>query len=184
MYREFFCNNTIIKYKLTYKNVKNINLRIKADGTVNVSASKRVPQDIIDEFVKSKSEFIFKALERFKNASTSPNKQYFTEDEVKLVILNLCDKAYPYFQGRGVNKPQIKFRKMVSCWGSCNSSKGIITFNTNLNYAPIECIEYVVLHEFTHLLQPNHSEKFYRELSIICPYWKEFRKKLKEIHIR
>ena len=98
MYREIFCNNTIIKYKLTYKNVKNINLRIKADGTINVSASKRVPQAIIDEFVKSKSEFIFKALERFKNVSTSPKKQYFTEDDVKLVILNLCDKVYPYFQ--------------------------------------------------------------------------------------
>ena len=184
MYREIFCNNTTLKYKLTYKNVKNINLRIKADGTINVSASKRVPQAIIDEFVISKSEFIFKALERFKNVLTSPKKQYFTEDDVKLVILNLCDKVYPYFQARGVNRPQIKFRKMVSCWGNCNSSKGIITFSTNLIFAPIECIEYVVQHEFTHLLQPNHSDKFYIELSKICPDWKELRKNLKEIHIR
>ena len=160
MYREIFCNNTTLKYKLTYKNVKNINLRIKADGTINVSSSKTVPQAIIDEFVKSKSELIFKALERFKNVSTSPKKQYFTVDEVKLVILNLCDKVYPYFQARGVNRPQIKFRKMVSCWGNCNSSKGIITFSTNLSLAPIECIEYVVQHECTHLLQPNHSDKF------------------------
>lgn len=184
MYREFFCNNTVFKYTLTYKNVKNTNLRIKPDGTINVSANKQVPQTVIDEFINSKSEFIIKALERYKTISTLPQKQYFTEDEVKLVILDLCEKVFPYFQNRGAKHPQIKFRKMVSCWGNCHSSKGIITFSTNLIFAPIECIEYVVLHEFTHLLQPNHSDKFYRELSKICPAWKERRKKLKEIHIR
>lgn len=184
MYREIFYNNAVLKYTLTYKNVKNINLRIKPDGTINVSANIKVPQAVIDEFIKSKSKFIFKALERYKNISNIPPKQYFTEDEVKLVIFNLCEKVFPYFRSRGVKKPQIKFRKMVSCWGNCNSSKGIITFSANLIFAPIECVEYVVLHEFTHFLQPNHSDKFYRELSKICPDWKDRRNKLREIHIR
>ena len=75
-------------------------------------------------------------------------------------------------------------RKMVSQWGNCNSQKGILTFNINLMYAPPECVKYVAVHEFTHFLQPNHSDKFYKELSKVCPEWKNFRQKLKNIRIR
>ena len=83
-----------------------------------------------------------------------------------------------------IKYPEIKFRKMVSQWGNCRKEKGILTFNTNLIYAPYECIKYVILHEFTHLLQPNHSSAFYNELAKICPDWKMHRKKLSEISLR
>ena len=97
--------------------------------------------------------------------------------------VQLCGAVYPYFKARGVKYPQIKFRKMVSRWGSCQPTKGILTFNTNLMYAPKECIEYVVAHEFTHFLQANHSDKFYKELEKICPDRKMRQKQLKEIVI-
>lgn len=57
-----FVNNKIIKYDLQYKKVKNINLRIKPDGSIHVSASKRVSQKVIDEFILSKADFILKAF--------------------------------------------------------------------------------------------------------------------------
>lgn len=173
-----------IKYDLQYKKVKNINLRIKPDGSIKVSANKRVPQKIIDDFIISKADFIGRALEKYKNIPATGQKQYFTEDEVKEQIHDLCNKAFPYYEKRGIKYPEIKFRKMVSRWGSCHFQKGILTFNTNLMYAPTECIEYVVWHEFTHFLQPNHSSKFYNELAKVYPNWKECRKKLKEISIR
>lgn len=71
-----------------------------------------------------------------------------------------------------IKHPQIKFRRMVSRWGSCHFVNGILTFDTNLMYALTECIKYVVLHEFNHFLQPNHSDKFYDEFSKVCPEWK------------
>ena len=184
MIREIELNNTKIQYNLQYKRVKNINLRIKSDGSINVSANKRVPQKVIDEFIISKADFILRALEKCRNMPIIEQKQYFTEVEVKELILNLCEKVYPYYQTRGIKYPEIKFRRMVSRWGSCHSQKGILTFNTNLMYAPMECIEYVVYHEFTHFLQPNHSNKFYDELAKVCPRWKECRKKLRYINIR
>lgn len=183
MNKTIVCKNTILNYNLTHKKVKNINLRIKPDGTIHVSANKRVPQRVIDEFVMSKADFILKALKSYENKSEQPQKRYFTENEIRDVILKLCEKAYPHFEKRGVKYPQIKFRKMTSRWGSCHFAKGILTFNTNLMYTPIECIEYVVLHEFTHFLQANHSSKFYAELAEVCPDWKECRKRLKEINI-
>ena len=177
-------NNKTITYSLTYKKVKNINLRIKLDGSIHVSANKRVPKKIIDDFLVSKADFIFNALEKYKNVSEQPLKQFFSEAEICKVILTICERVYPYFEKRGIKYPQIKFRNMVSRWGSCHSTKGILTFNTKLMYAPIECIEYVVLHEFTHFLQANHSDKFYNELEMVCPDWKKYRKQLRNIKIR
>ena len=173
-----------IKYDLQYKKVKNINLRIKPDGSINVSANKKVPQKVIDDFIISKADFILRALEKYKNMPVKEQKQYYTEDELKELILALCNNVYPYYEKQGIKHPEIKFRKMVSRWGSCHTKKGILTFSTNLMYAPAECIEYVVWHEFTHFLQPNHSTRFYDELAKVCPNWKECRKKLKEISIR
>ena len=184
MNREIILGDRTIKYDLQYKKVKNINLRIKPDGSINVSVNKRVPQKVIDEFIISKADFIVRALEKYKNIPAAVQKQYFTEDEVKEQIHDLCNKAFPYYEKRGIKYPEVKFRKMVSRWGSCHTKKGILTFSTNLIYAPAECIEYVVWHEFTHFLQPNHSTRFYDELAKVYPNWKECRKKLKEISIR
>ena len=179
MIKEILCNGMTIRYNLQLKNVKNINLRIKSDGSINVSANRRVPQKVIEEFIISKSDFILKALEKYENMSEMPKKQYFGESEIKDVITELCRKAYPYYERLGIKQPQIKFRKMTSRWGSCHPTKGILTFNTELMYTPIECVEYVVWHEFTHFLQANHSQKFYTELEKACPDWRERRKILK-----
>ncbi len=170
-----------IVYDLQIKKVKNVNVRIKPDGMVYVSANKRVPIKFIDDFVVSKADFVFEVLEKF--SSEVELKQYFTESQLKDFILQFCKIIYPYYEALGIKYPVIKFRKMTSRWGSCNSSKGIITFNTQLMYAPTECVEYVVWHEFTHFLQPNHSKYFYMELEKVCPDWKLLRKELKGISV-
>ena len=62
---------------------------------------------------------------------------------------------------------------MTSRWGSCQIKKNTITLNRRLIETPMECIEYVVVHEFTHFLQPNHSRKFYDLLAVFMPDWEE-----------
>lgn len=178
MEKKVVFENHIIEYTLVRKKVKNINLRIHPDGQVTVSASRWVSEKFIDEFVLSKAKYILKAQEMY---SKKEKIQYFTEEEICPFIVLFCEKAYPYFALKNVSCPEIKFRKMTSRWGSCNPSKGILTFNTNLMYAPPECVEYVVWHEFTHFLQANHSKAFYTELEKVCPDWKICRKKLKNV---
>ena len=184
MKRETVYNGIIIEYDLQYKKVKNINLRVMPDGSVKVSANKRVSAGEVDRFVLSIADRIIKAKEKFARISDNPCVQYRTESELKSMISEMCRGLYPYFESRGVEYPAMKFRKMISRWGSCNSAKGIVTFSTQLIYVPEDCVEYVVMHEFTHFLQPNHSKKYYEELSKICPRWKEIRKKLKNINPR
>lgn len=184
MEKEIKLNDITIKYDMQYKNVKNINLRIRQDGKIYVSANKYIRQTVIDDFLKSKSKLILKALKSLNNTETMHRNKYFSEDEICNVIIFCCKKIYPYFDKHCVRYPIIKFKKMVSQWGNCYNKRNILTFNINLMYAPFDCIEYVVAHEFTHFIQPNHSSKFYEELSKIMPDWKERRKKLKEISIR
>ncbi len=172
-----------IVYDLQIKTVKNINMRIKSDGAVYVSANKRVSQKMIDDFIISKADFVFNAVAKYNNMAEMPKKQYFTEIQLKDFILQFCKVVYPYYENYGIKYPVIKFRKMTSRWGSCNSSKSILTFNIQLMYAPPECVEYVVWHEFTHFLQANHSKLFYAELESVCPDWKLHRKMLKEISV-
>ena len=172
-----------ITYELTIKNVKNINLRIKSDGTIHVSANQFVQQRKIDDFIKSKEAFILNTLTRFENNPPTQPTEYFSLVQLQEFILKICNRIYPYYQKRGVDYPVIKFRAMKSCWGNCRPQKGILTFSTNLRFAPSDCIEYVVLHEFTHFLQSNHSKEFYCELEKVCMGWKDRRKQLRDIKI-
>ena len=57
-------------------------------------------------------------------------------------------------------------------WGNCQPKRKILTFNYTLVKAPIDCIEYVVAHEFTHFLYADHSKLFYNQLAAIMPDWK------------
>jgi len=73
---------------------------------------------------------------------------------------------------------RISIREMKTRWGSCNPSKGYINFNLKLIEKPKECIEYVVLHELTHLIYPNHSQHFYAYLDLHMSDWKKRKEKL------
>ena len=172
-----------IKYILERKQVKNINLRVRPDGSVKVSASPRVDTSYIDDFVLSKVEFILKALERFESAETT--ERQFQEELVKAksgqeslladpaIFTEILDEVYPAFIPYGIARPKLRVRTMKSCWGSCLVNKGIITLNRKLLMKPRECIEYVVVHELCHFVHPNHSKEFYKFMEQFMPDWKE-----------
>lgn len=183
MKKKVVYQNKNLYYDLVYKRVKNINLRIRQDGAVTVSANKGVPEAVVEAFVLSRAEWIFDVLEKCQSQKAPPLIAYFSEEEVKALVLSLCKRVYPYYEARGISFPTVKFRRMTSCWGNCRPKQGVLTFSTNLMYVPRECVEYVVWHEFTHFLQANHSKLFYDELVKVCPDWKERRGELKAIVI-
>lgn len=78
----------------------------------------------------------------------------------------------------GIEKPDISIRKMKTLWGSCTPKKSKITLNEYLLKANIRCVQYVVLHELTHLLYRNHDSDFYAFMTIHMPDWKERKKQL------
>lgn len=73
--------------------------------------------------------------------------------------------------------PEVKVRKMNKRWGSCKET-GTINLSTLLAAVDPECIEYVIYHELTHIVHPNHGEQFYSKLGEICPNYQELKNKL------
>lgn len=226
MIKEIILKDRQIEYELQIKAVKNINLRIKADRTIFVSANTSVSEQTIEEFLVSKSEYILKALDHYEElAKYAPKpKQYVDGESFRIfghdrrlvvaqgnknkvesdesyitltvkdindtalkqktmekwfqticrdMIQSLCEAVFPKFQKYEIDYPEIRFRNMVSRWGSCQPKRGILTFNYALIEAPLASVEYVVVHEFTHFLQPNHSRKFYQQLAMFMPDWEE-----------
>jgi len=75
--------------------------------------------------------------------------------------------------------PKLKIRRMKSRWGVCNIKNNNVTLNLELFRYDIECLDYVIVHELSHFLEPNHSKRFWSVVEKYCPNYKEIRKKLK-----
>lgn len=77
-----------------------------------------------------------------------------------------------------VELPSIKIKMMTSKWGSCLVERSEITMNLSLIHYPLECIDYVLWHEYVHLIVPNHSKRFYDLLSHHMPEYKKAKDRL------
>lgn len=75
-------------------------------------------------------------------------------------------------------------RRMKTMWGGCNPASGIIRLNTDLAKKPIECLEYIVVHEMTHLLEPTHNARFQALMDLFLPHWRELRARLNQLPVR
>lgn len=78
---------------------------------------------------------------------------------------------------------RVALRKMKSRWGSC-SRRGLVTLNTQLVRYPLECVDAVIVHELCHLLEFNHSRRFYRLMDQAYPNWKAIDKLLKSLALQ
>ena len=76
----------------------------------------------------------------------------------------------------------IEIKKYKSRWGSCYYRDHRVSFHLGLIHLEKELIDYVILHELVHFLQPNHSALFYQEIAQRMPCYKEIQKRLKEKH--
>jgi predicted metal-dependent hydrolase len=78
-----------------------------------------------------------------------------------------------------VNYERIRIGDQRTLWGSC-SARGTLSFNWRLVLAPLEVLDYVVVHELCHLRVPNHSKRFWKLVERRRPHWREQRDWLRE----
>ncbi|RZG70276.1 M48 family peptidase [Acinetobacter junii] len=74
-------------------------------------------------------------------------------------------------------QPDIRLMTMRTQWGNCSPS-GLLTLNPHLVKAPAICIDYVILHELCHLVEHNHSDRFYQLLNQVMPDWAKIKNQL------
>ena len=85
----------------------------------------------------------------------------------------LKEQYLPFLQDYGYMEiPELKCRIMKSKWGVCYVKKNRITISSYLIHYPEECLEYIMIHEMTHFIVPNHSPRFYDIVSGKMPDYK------------
>ena len=168
-----------IPYELTRKKVKRLNLHIRRDGTVALSIPLRTTLEAADAYVIAEAEWIRAAQAR--QAAREKRQEALPAQAAALARFTaMSDKVYPAFAGvLGGQKPTIRVRDMTSRWGVCYMKRRLITYAMQLYYMPPAAQIYVVVHEYCHFLQPNHSPAFWAEVEKLLPDWKARRDLLK-----
>jgi predicted metal-dependent hydrolase len=84
----------------------------------------------------------------------------------------------------GIEVRRLYVQRMKTKWGSCNHRTGSIRLNTDLARKPRECLEYIVVHEMVHLLEPTHSARFISLIDQYMPKWQSHRDALNRLPVR
>ena len=99
--------------------------------------------------------------------------------QMKDLFLKRLDYYYNLFEEK-IPYPSLRIRKMKTRWGVCNTKLKVITLNSELLKYDITKLDYVVVHELSHLIHPNHSKNFWLVVSKYCPNYKKIRKELRD----
>lgn len=100
----------------------------------------------------------------------------FLNENARKICLFYVKKWQRYFKEQIMH---VSVKTMNTRWGSCNSKKGYINLSTRLIHKPLKAIEYVILHELTHLKFPHHQASFYEYIEKLMPDFKERERLLK-----
>jgi predicted metal-dependent hydrolase len=83
-----------------------------------------------------------------------------------------------------VKASKVFVQRMKTKWGSCNPSSRAIRLNTDLAKKPPECLEYIIVHELAHLIEPSHNARFVSVMNLFMPKWEYFREELNNLPVR
>lgn len=171
-----------VPYEFTRKRVKNINVRVRRDGTVAVSAPLRAPLADVERFLASKKNWLAQARRRaLVAAAQSAAPPAVPREQALALFTRVCAELYPLFaRCTGGRMPVIKVRDMKTRWGVCAPAKCQITFAQRLAEKPPEAIVYVAVHEFAHFAVPDHSPAFWAAVERVLPDWKARRALLRD----
>ncbi len=169
-----------VRYEFKRKRVKNINLRVRADGSVAVSAPLGAPLAQVDAFVAGRARWIEAARVRALARGEEEQRPCSVSREDALALFTqVSDAVFPLFaQVLNGQRPVLKVRQMKTRWGVCVPAKRQITFSLRLAEKPRAAVEYVVLHEYAHFVRADHSPAFWAVVARYMPDYKARRRLL------
>ena len=204
----YLLNDKEYPIEIIRKNNKNTYLRVK-DSKIIVTTNYLTSLTTINKLIKNNTTFINKQLTKedlkkedttfklfgnsydiiygFKDTEIENNKIY-TKDLKTLnkyltkYITNIYNERLDYYYHlfeENIPIPNLKIRKMTSRWGVCNIKNHNVTLNLELSKYNIECLNYVIVHELSHFIHPNHSKDFWLLVRKYYPNYKEIRKYLR-----
>ena len=104
---------------------------------------------------------------------------HWYKKQAKKLFLERLNWNYEKFT-RKIPYPKLRIRKMTSRWGVCNVRSHTITLNLELMKRDIAYLDYVIIHEMSHLIYGDHSASFWKLVEENMPHYKKFREEMKE----
>ena len=122
-----------------------------------------------------------KAILSVRKESTAKQREKFVNEWYRSLLKTEVEKYLPKWEAlTGLYCDGWQSKYMTTKWGTCNTSTRKIWLNLQLAKKPIECLEYVILHELAHLKVKNHGPDFVAILDLHMPYWRECKKMLND----
>lgn len=160
------------------KRVRRINVRVSADGVIHLSVPSwgcTIAEG--EAFLRANWKWAVAARAKaLARRATAPAP--LTPEQVRAFTVLLAELHAAWCARLGEAGVTWKLRTMKTLWGSCHFRKRHVTYNRELARAPRELVEYVVVHELTHLRAPNHGPAFYALMDARLPGWRALRRAL------
>lgn len=170
-------------YSIKYSNRKTLALTVDDDNNIKVRAPYRTSGGEIRRFVIGNRDWIEKRTldnkKRSKVLISFLSQGHNLEKRKEHAFEVISSKVEKLAKTIDVRYKKFRLSNARKRWGSC-STKGTVSINWKLVFAPKEVLEYVVIHELIHLKHMNHSKDFWRELERHVPKHKEKRAWLKK----
>ena len=166
--------------EIIYSDRRTLSITVK-EGRVIVRAPRGIARSRIDVFVSKNREWIERRIEITKNQRDSIAEMSDAQIRRLREAARACltAKTEHYAKIMGLKFGRITITGAKTRFGSC-SSKGNISYSYRLMLYPEAAIDYVVVHELAHLLEMNHSRRFYAIVEKVLPDYKERVKLLKK----
>ena len=176
-------NNLKYKLRIIKSKRKSIALQIQSSDEVIVRAPRHMGMADIEKFIDKHKSWIDKSLLKMKGMEEAhKDLRKYTDAEVRemaeAATRVIPERVRHYAPIVGVDYGNITIRNQKTRWGSCTAS-GNLNFNVALMRAPLEIMDYVIVHELCHRLELNHSPKFWKEVERVMPEYKKYEKWLK-----
>ena len=124
------------------------------------------------------------AILTVRKESTPKQREAFVNEWYRSLLkekIAICLPEWEKITGLYCDSWQTKY--MTTRWGTCNTNTRKIWINLQLAKKPIECLEYVILHELAHLKVRNHNKDFVAIMDQYMPYWREIKSKLNTLKL-
>lgn len=168
------------------KPIKRLYLRVKPPaGDIVVTAPNRVLQRDIVALVRERKDWIARAQQRVMSSESQQAQHPWTQERTAQAhaILNqrIPSLLHHWVPIVGKSPTALTLRRMKTRWGSCTPATGRIRINLELAFLPEQYLEYVLVHELTHLWERGHGAGFQRRMTQYLPQWKNLRSQLNTI---
>lgn len=133
----------------------------------------------VEEISSGQSEIVIQGTKMMMRLNKVSNRRALMQDFYRTKLKNFLEEVISKWMVLlSISNFTWQIKMMKTQWGSCTKKSRILLFNLELARVPKECIEYVVVHELTHLTVPSHNRVFETLMTERLPRWREIRKQL------